>query len=388
MTRRLLAPLTCVVALALGAGCTAAPDDDGSGTTSGAWRADGSDRTESDAAGAGDDAVVGDPVTLTLGVEESVFAVSPSGDYLVTVTEPTFDEGDDDWVVDVCVRTGEDYQTAECADGGSLARYPVGADWNEDETLLAYLCASSHKVNAVCVVDVSTGQVRALTDVDGRVERTTVLTWLDDGRIAYSWAQEDGTQIRTVDPAIPEAEPEVLQALGDVEIEQLFAIGDRLLFEGSVGIAKGVYDLDGGSSDPQLLVPLSVFTAVIAADTVGERLALQAWDVHVAMPLTVIDVPTGTEHEIGEVDLERYVAAAAFSGDDQHLLTLSYVDVRGELQILDRDLRVVGTHLFDRTARSHFYRGVDWTDRGIVLVTSTDGQPQTVSVFPVDLPPV
>ena len=77
----------------------------------------------------------------------------------------------------------------------------------------------------------------------------------------------------------------------------------------------------------------------------------------------------------------------AADADPDGLLAVSNLDAGyGELQILDRDLRVVGTHLFDRTPKSQFSRGVDWTDRGIILVTSTDGQPQEVSVFPVDLP--
>lgn len=69
-----------------------------------------------------------------------------------TFTEPTFTEGADDWVVDVCVRTGADYETADCADGGGLARSPRGAAWSEDESRLAFICSSSHRMDAVCVL--------------------------------------------------------------------------------------------------------------------------------------------------------------------------------------------------------------------------------------------
>lgn len=382
MTRRLLAPLA---ALALVAGCAAADVEVTATTDSATATADSATATTAAQTAAQGDGVLGEPVTLALEEDESVIAVSPSGEHLVTVTEPTVPEGQSDWSVDVCVRSGEDYESADCVDGGELASYPRGAVWNPDETLLAYVYPRTNKLNVVCVLDLATGQVRALTDVDARVERSVSLAWLADGRIAYSWAQEGATQIRTVDPVDPEPDPEVVVTLEAGQVDRLFAAGDRLLFEGAIDRQRGVFELtDRGAAD--LLVPVVVEGAVLAADSAGERLAFQPWDVHVAMPLTVIDVPTGAEHEIGELDVERLTTAAEFSDDDQHLLTLSYVGVRGELQLLDRERAVVATRAFDRVPGTQFSEGVHWTDRGVVLVSTSAGHARHVQIFPVTLP--
>lgn len=390
MTPRLLAP---VAALALVAGCTAADVGASEGTATGSTGRTGvPDATESATTDSGSDTtaaqpegVIGDPVTLTLEEDESVIAVSPSGEHLVTVTEPTVPEGQSDWSVDVCVRSGEDYQSADCVDGGELAQYPRGAVWNADETLLAYVYPRTNKLNVVCVLDLATGQVRALTDLDARVERPVALTWLADGRIAYSWSDEGATQIRTVDPAVAGSDPQVLVTLEAGQVDQLFTVGDGLLFEGAIDRQRGVFEVTGpGTAD--VLVPVVAEGAVIATDGAGDLLAFQRWDAHVAMPLTLIDVASGAEHEVGELDVERLVVAAEFSDDDQHLLTLSYAGVRGELQLLDREGEVVATRAFDRVPDSQFSGGVHWSDRGVVVVSRSVGQARHVQVFPVAQP--
>ncbi|WP_256838294.1 hypothetical protein [Ornithinimicrobium faecis] len=378
MTPRRLGRAAGVLALGLLAACS-------SGGQAGEQHGPGQTGAVGTAAAAGvGGGVIGEPVVVTLEEDESVLSVSPSGDHLVTVTEPTVPEGQDDWVVEVCVRSGPGYQTAECADGGALARYPRGAAWSADESILAFVYPSNQKVNVVCLLDVATGEVRAVTDPDERVEIPVVLTWLADGRVGFTWATADGTEIRAVDPTVPGAPAETLQSIPEATIDGLFAGGSGLLAEGEIGQEQGVFDLGDGATSPELRVPTARASAVVAVDSIGERITVQRWDTHTALPLAVVETTSGAEVELGETDPARYASAADFAPDDQHLLTLSYVDVHGELAIRDRSMAIVETLTFDRPRDSFYYDGVDWTERGIFLTTSTQGQAQRVSIFPVE----
>lgn len=377
VTLRPLGRAACVLALGLLTACAPGGQqgEHGAGTMGGAGNATG---------GGASPGAIGEPLVLTLEDDESVLSVSPSGDSLVTVTQPTTAEGQDARAGDVCVRSGPSYETADCADVGGLERSARGAVWNADESLLAFVHPRSHVLDAVCVLDLATGEVRAVTDLEVPRAVPTVLTWLEDGRVGYT-RTIDGTEIRAVDPAGTGEATETLQSIADATIDNLLAGEAGVLAEGEIGQERGVFDLGDGTNSPQLLAATPRASAVIAVDGVGERFTVQRWDTHTALAPAVIQATSGDVVELGETAPERFAAAADFSPDDEHLLMLSYVGVRGELAIRDRDLEIVATLEFDRPPGSSDFDGVDWTERGIVLTTGTGGHAQRVAVFPVDL---
>lgn len=334
--------------------------------------------------------IIGEPQVLTLEEGESVLSVSPSGDHLVTVVESTSAEGDgaegEDSAARVCVRSGPDYQTADCSGADGLAGSARGAAWSADESLLAFVHPSSPLGDVVCILDLATGEVRSVTDPDGQAAAPVVLTWLADGRVAFTWARQGGTEIRAVDPTESGAQAQTLQTIPDATIDELFATGPGVLAAGEIGQEKAVFDLGDGTGSPALFAPTPPSSAVVAVDSVGEQITLQRWDTHTALPLVVVRTSTGQEVVLGETDPVRMAVAADFSPDDSHLLTLSYVGVSGELAIRDRDLETVVALELDRPREASEYGGLDWTERGIVLISSTGGHPQRVSVYPVERP--
>lgn len=121
-----------------------------------------------------------------------------------------------------------------------------------------------------------------------------------------------------------------------------------------------------------MLMPVLV-GGVLATDSLGDLVAFQPWDASDPMPLTLFDLPTRTEYEVGGPDVERLTTAGEFSGDDQHLLVLSYVGGEGELRFIDREGSVVSTHVFEQVPDTRV-TGMHWTDRGIFVVSVEKGQ--------------
>ena len=341
---------------------------------------------------------IGEPQVVTLGAGESFVAVSPSGEELVTAMEPTVPDGADDWVREFCIRTGPAYAEATCTDTGRYGVGTWGATWNADGSRLAFVQPGSRNSqgvqDVVWVLDLASGAAEPVTPEEW-IADTPDLAWAGDGRLLYTWATDARTELRALDVDGPTGEPETVATLGDVEVRGLFVVDDvpwvaGEVREGESATRAGLYVVsDGASGAPADLRPVlehSLDESLVGLSQDGARAVVQGWDTHFAVPPEVHDLATGERTRINaDGGPEEAVAAVAF-GPDGHdrLVSVSYDGVGTSISLFDEDLDLVGERWIDRAERTYYYNGVDLTDRGITAVSSTDGQPQQVLVFPVE----
>lgn len=300
---------------------------------------------------------------------EDFVAAAPSGRYLLT-----------ERLGSLWVRGDAAYRQRRCTavGAGSESWYPT---WNARESRVAVtrVGGGGQTNDSVWELDVDRMTARAITPMDTRLAASPVPFWLDGDRLGYTWAQGSETQLLSVDL---QGERRVIVARTDLVVGAVLAYsGGRPVVSGRLQNQQGVFRLDT-AGHWELLVGLGLLEQqILAIDPRVGRVLVQQRDVHGTLPVRMIDLSTRVS-----TDISATGAAAmqmAFSPDSRTLASATVSQAGLELTVrppTGADAPAVSTTIAVPPS-TYLYYGIHWTAGGIVMPTSTDGQPQTIWVF-------
>ncbi|WP_157083974.1 WD40 repeat domain-containing protein [Millisia brevis] len=320
---------------------------------------------------------------------EMVASISPSGRYLLTASDATRVENDE-LVSDVCVRSGERYETVNCVALPDRAVWSVS--WSPAEDRVAFTHAGSQRRgernDVVRVLEVAGLRSWPVSPVDLWLPAAPYAAWTPAGDLVYLWPDGERRYLVSTSEgpvndstAIDVDLPVVVEG---VTVAGLGVDADGLIVTGDTE-AGAIETRRWSSAGPgEVLLPaFGVTDEPLAADPVHGRVVTRFLDTHAAPPPQLRDlrgrsaVLDAGEATVWAVDLApdgRSLAALLIGGDQA---SVAVYDIAEDLTPTERSITPVAAR-----GHSRSFPAFARTDRGIVVEARTDGRPGLVMRVP------